>query len=328
MTLQHNWLDKLVAYSLKGGLPLFILFISLILGAIALIFTPSEEEPQIVVPMADILVNAPGLSAQQIEKQVTLPLEKLLSQIPGVEHVYSTSQTGNAVVTLRFYVGEDREDSLLNIYNKLYSNQDRVPAVVQNWLIKPVEVDDVPIVVLGLWSSDPDLYSDFELRRFADEISTHLQQIDDTNQVNIIGGRSRAINILLDPQSLSARKTTLAEVVHAIKASNKLQNTELIAFNNQSIVLESGDFLRTLKQVQTLVINIVDGIPVYLQDVATILLANQLSLNLFRVPENIQFSLDSIHCPFTLHFDSFLSIEIESMLNCAVSDQGFVPSNL
>ena len=270
MTPQNNWLDKLVAYSLRGGLPLFIFLLSLALGAIALVFTPREEEPQIVVPMADILVSAPGLSAQQIEKQVTLPLEKLLSQIPGVEHVYSTSRTGNTVVTLRFYVGEDREDSLLNIYNKLYSNQDRIPSVVKNWIVKPVEVDDVPIVLLGLWSSQPDRYNDFELRRFADEITTHLQQIEDTNQINITGGRSRAINILFNPQSLAARKTTAAEVVHAITQSNQLHNAGLVAFNNQSVILESGDFLRTLKQIKSLAINVVDGIPVYLQDVATI----------------------------------------------------------
>lgn len=270
MTPKHNWLDNLVAYSLQGGLPLFVFTISITLGAIALMLTPREEEPQIVVPMADILVTAPGLSSQQIEKQVTLPLEKLLSQIPGVEHVYSISNTGNAVVTLRFYVGEDREDSLLNVYNKLYSNQDHIPAVVKNWVVKPVEVDDVPIVVLGLWSSQPKLYNDYDLRRFADEITTHLQQIEDTNQINITGGRLRAINILFNPQSLAARKTTAAEVLQTIAKSNQLHNAGLVAVNNQSVVLESGDVLRTLEQIKSLVINVVDGIPVYLQDVAIV----------------------------------------------------------
>ena len=199
MNSRQSWMDKLVAYSLRGGLPLFIFILSLTLGAIALVFTPREEEPQIVVPMADILVSVPGLSAQQVKKQVTLRLEKLLSQIPGVEHVYSTSLSGKAVVTLRFFVGEDREDALLNTYNKLYSNQDQVPAAVKSWVVKPVEVDDVPIVLLALWSSQPDRYSDFELKRFADEITTHLQQIEDTNQIHITGGRSRAVNIALDP---------------------------------------------------------------------------------------------------------------------------------
>ncbi len=270
MNSQQSHLDKLVAFSLDGGLPLFIFVLSLTLGAIALIFTPREEEPQIVVPMADILVAAPGLSAQQVEKQVTLRMEKLLSQIPGVEHVYSTSLNGQAVVTLRFYVGEDREDSLLNTYNKLYSNQDQIPSVVKSWVIKPVEVDDVPIVLLGLWSSQPDLYSDFELKRFADEISTHLQQIENTNQITITAGRPRTINILLNPQSLKARKTTALEVIRAIKTSNNLYNAGLVSLNNQSIILESGDFFRSLEQIKTLPVNILNGRPVYLQDVAEI----------------------------------------------------------
>ncbi len=270
MHSQDNRLDNLVAFSLNGGLPLLLFVLSLSLGAIALFFTPREEEPQIVVPMADILISAPGLSAKQVEKQVTLRLEKLLSQIPGVEHVYSTSLRGQAVVTLRFYVGEDREDAILNTYNKLYSNQDNIPPVVKSWVVKPIEVDDVPIVLLGLWSNQPERYNDFELKRFADEITTHLQQIENTNQITITSGRPRAINIHLNPQSLAARNTTAAEVVHAIHSSNQLHDAGLVAFNNQSIVLESGDFLRTLEQVKTLPVNIINGRPVYLQDVAEI----------------------------------------------------------
>ena len=96
-------------------------------GLVALQYTPREEEPQIVVPMLDVLVSAPGLSSVQVARQVTIPVEKLLTQIPGVEHVYSSSQNGRAAVTLRFYVGQDREESILNTYNKLYSNQDQVP---------------------------------------------------------------------------------------------------------------------------------------------------------------------------------------------------------
>ena len=219
-TQEHTtFLDKLVAYSLKGGLPVFIFILSFVLGAIALIYTPREEEPQIVVPMANVIISAPGLSAKQVEKQVTLPLEKLLSQITGVEHIYSRSGPGNAIVTLRYFVGEDREDALLNAYTKLYANQDTIPAAVTNWIIKPVEVDDVPVVILGLWSSHPDLYGDFELRRFADEITTSLQQIDDTNQVSVTGGRARSINVLFNPQSMAARKTTATEIVRAITSA-------------------------------------------------------------------------------------------------------------
>ena len=267
---EHNGLDKLVAYSLKGGLPILVFILSFTLGAIALIYTPREEEPQIVVPMADVIISAPGLSAQQVEKQVTLPLEKLLSQITGVEHIYSRSNSGKAIVTLRYFVGEDREDSLLNAYNKLLSNQDSIPAAVKNWIIKPVEVDDVPVVVLGLWSDEAEKYGDFELRRFADEITTSLQQIEDSNQVSVVGGRARHINVLFNPQSMAARKTTASDIIQAIAASNQLQSAGIVSANNQSVIMEAGDFIRSVQQLKSLVINVVDGLPVYLQDVASI----------------------------------------------------------
>ncbi|MCB1705675.1 MAG: efflux RND transporter permease subunit [Halioglobus sp.] len=262
--------DGLVQYALKGGLPKLIFLLALAAGVIALLYTPREEEPQIVVPMVDVLVQAPGLSAKQVERQVTIPLEKLLSQIPGVEHVYSASATGGASVTLAFYVGQDREDSLLNTYNKLYSNQDRVPPVVSNWMVRPVEVDDVPIVMLGLWSTDANRYSDFELRRIADEVSTVLQGIPETSEVNVVGGRPRTVKILVDPESLGARKTTTADIVSALEVSNVLHSSGEWAFNNESIVLESGDFIQGVPELETLVVNVIDSVPVYLRDVARI----------------------------------------------------------
>jgi multidrug efflux pump subunit AcrB len=124
--------------------------------------------------------------------------------------VYSSTDAGRTAVTLRFYVGEDREDSLLNSYNKLYANQDQMPAVVSSWLVKPVEVDDVPIVVLGLWSDDADRYSDYELRRMADEFSTALQAIPQTSEVKVVGGRPRTLRVLIDPEAMAARRTTAA----------------------------------------------------------------------------------------------------------------------
>ncbi|MFA7554666.1 MAG: efflux RND transporter permease subunit [Spongiibacteraceae bacterium] len=266
-----NPLDRLVAHSLSGGMPLFIIILSITLGIIALSFTAREEEPQIVVPMLDVLVESPGLSAKQVERQVTIPLEKLLSQIPGVENVYSTSLPGRTAVTLRFYVGEDREESILNTYNKLYSNQDKIPAVVTNWLLSPVEVDDVPIVMLALWSDNPSQSSDYELRRLADEVSTFLQAIDDTSEVNVVGGRPRTIRILPSPESLAARQSTSADIINALQVSNILQTSGHWTLSDQSYLLESGDFIRSVDALNQTVINVVDGQPVFLQDVAKII---------------------------------------------------------
>jgi len=266
-----NIFDRIVRSTLSGGVPLTIFLLAIVAGIAALQFTPREEEPQIVVPMADVLIEAPGLSAKQVERQVATPVEKLLAQIPGVEHVYSTSTSGKASVTLRFYVGEDREISILNTYNKLYANQDKVPGVVSSWMLRPIEVDDVPIILLALWSDSPDRYGDYELRRLAEDVSTYLQGIELTSEVNVVGGRPRTIRILIDPESMGARKTTAADIFNALQVSNVLKVVDQWAFNNESIVLESGDFLRTVEELNSFVVNVIDGIPVYLGDIAEII---------------------------------------------------------
>jgi len=262
--------DRLIRYTLGGGLPRLLFVVGVLAGALALMYTPREEEPQIVVPMVDVMVEAPGLSAQEVERQVTIPLEKLLAQIPGVEHVYSTTATNRSSVTLAFYVGEDREESILNTYNKLYSNQDRLPPVVTRWMLRPVEVDDVPILMLALWSDDPERYSDFELRRMAEEVSTLLQGIHSTSEVNVVGGRPRTARILLDPESMGARRITAQDIVWALSVSNVLRSAGDWTFSNETIELEAGDVLRDTAELESAVISVIDGVPVFLRDVARI----------------------------------------------------------
>jgi len=177
--------------------PAMLMLLSLLIGVVALWLTPREEEPQIVVPIADVIVSAPGLSAQQVERQIAVPMEKLLYQIDGVEYVYSASHNGRCVVTVRYHVGEDREESLFKIYNKVFSNVDRIPAAVESWVVKPNEIDDVPIVVAALWSDDPERFDDHDLRRLAEELELELQSITATNRVSRVRrlmwpGRSRS----------------------------------------------------------------------------------------------------------------------------------------
>ena len=264
-------IDNVVNYFLNSRLPPLLFVFAILAGLLALNFTPREEEPQIVVPMIDVWVDVPNLSARQVERQATVPLEKLLNQIPGVEHVYSRSSDGKLSVTLRFYVGENREDALLNTYNKLYSNQDLIPSVVTNWMIKPIEVDDVPIMVLGLYSTEPSLYSDFELRRFGQEISTLLQSIEQSSEVNLVGGRERRIQILMDPQALAARQTSVLDVHTAISVSNELLITSALIVKQASVIIQTGDVIRNLDEMNNLVVNVVNGKAVLLKDVAEII---------------------------------------------------------
>ena len=264
-------LSRMVAAAMAGPLPLLLLLVALIGGIVALIITPREEEPQIVVPMADVLVSAPGLSAKQVERQIATPLEKILFQIDGVEYIYSMSQPEQCVVTVRFFVGEDRVQSLVKIYNKIYSNTDQIPAAVRSWVVKPVEIDDVPIVIAVLWSDNPKLTGDYELRRLAEEVELDLQSIENTNRIEVVGGRPRQIRVELDSKALAARRTAPLEIAWAIDVSNKLLPAGDVQVLNKNLVVEAGAFLKSAEDLRKLVINVVDGVPVYLEDVARVI---------------------------------------------------------
>jgi len=267
----NNFTSILIASVLKSKIPFFILLLSIFAGLAALNFTPREEEPQIVVPMIDIVVDAPGVNAKQVERLITTPLEKLLAQVQGVEHVYSVTNNAQSVVTLRFYVGENREQALLNTYNKVHSNTDKIPAIASNWQIRPIEVDDVAIIMLALYSSNSKQIDDYGLRRLAEEISTSLQTIDNTSEVNVIGGRSREIQVNLNPEQMTARKVTISDVFNAINVSNTLAHHSNIVLGNQSIRLESGDVYRTITELKETPVSVVDGSIILLKDIANII---------------------------------------------------------
>lgn len=268
--MNNNLTAKLLTNVLTSKIPLFIIVISVLMGLLALKFTPREEEPQIVVPMIDVLVEVPGYHARQVERLVTTPLEKLLSQISGVEHVYSVSDSNRAIVTLRFEVGENREKALLNTYNKLHSNTDKIPEIVRHWQVKPVEVDDVPIMMFALYSTDEDKIDDYGLRRLAQEVSTFLQGIENTSEVSIVGGRAREIQVAIQPEQMSARQVTINDIFHAIDVSNTLSIHGSITLSNQSILMESGDVYRDINALKETPISVIDGSVVLLKDVASI----------------------------------------------------------
>ncbi len=263
-------LTRLVALFLRGDVAILFTVISLAIGGVALYLTPREEEPQIVVPMADVLIEAPGLSAAEVERQVTQPLEKLLFQIDGVQYVYSMSQSGRSIVTVRFHVGEDREDSLVKLYNKVQSNVDQIPQSVSQWVVKPVEIDDVPIVIVTLWSDDIRRYDDHQLYRIAQELQNELQSIPDTNRVRISGGRPREIRVELDAQRMASRSTSPLQVARALQSSNRHTRAGSFEQQNQSFVVEAGTIFRDEGELGSLVVQIVNQRPVYLRDIADI----------------------------------------------------------
>src|SRR5574341_1959669 len=164
--------------------PLVVLA-SMLLGFFAIIATPREEEPQIIVPMMDVFVQMPGASAKEVEERVTIPMEKKLMEIPGVEYVYSTSSPGMSFAIVRFKVGEDEEKSIVKLYNKMYANFDLIPSGASTPLIKPRSIDDVPILALTLWG---DRVDGFTLRRIAAQLDDQIKDIQDVSETRILGG--------------------------------------------------------------------------------------------------------------------------------------------
>ncbi|MDX1648547.1 MAG: efflux RND transporter permease subunit, partial [Myxococcota bacterium] len=264
------FLSRVIDLFLRGDLAGLVVAVSLAAGLFALAATPREEEPQIVVPMADVLVRAPGLPAEEVERQVATRLEKILTRIAGVEHVYSVSRAGEAVVTVRFHVGEDREESLVEIYDEILSHVDEVPSGVASWVVKPVEIDDVPIVVATLWSEDPARLSDFELRRVAEEVEIELQAVEGTNRTAVFGGRPRVIRVELDPDALAARRTAALDVAWALGISNVRRRAGGFDLADRHLVVDAGDFFPDVRALRRAVVNVVDGRPVFLQDVARV----------------------------------------------------------
>lgn len=265
-----SWLARVVALFLRPELAGLAMAIATISGAIALWATPREEEPQIVVPLADVFVQAPGLSAVQVERHVATRVEKLLGEIDGVEHVYSISQPGRAVVTVRFFVGEDREESLLEIHSKLNANVDRIPRSVAGWVVKPLEIDDVPIWIATLWSDSPEV-DDHTLRRIAEELEIGLKDVAGTNATSVHGGRPRVVAVELDPEALAARRTSALEVAWALSVSNTRASTRGFDQADRHVVVEAGARFESAAALEGAVVNVVDGTAVPLRDVARVI---------------------------------------------------------
>ena len=262
----RNLLDAVVGAFLYSNLSIVVIGLSLIVGAAALWLTPREEDPQIVVPLADIHVQAPGLSAEEVERTVTGPLERFCYQIDGVEHVYSMSRDDGALVKVRFFVGEDRERSLVKLQTRLSEHIEQAPPAVTEWVIKPVEIDDVPIVTLTLSGSD----QTYDLRRVAEELSDRLARLPNVSRAYVIGGEPRAVHLWLDPEALRARLLDPAAVGQALQAAGQRVSAGDIRQEGRVLAVHSGQRFADLDTLRQTVVGVFDGRPVSLADVARI----------------------------------------------------------
>ena len=262
---------RIARYFLESRLTPLVALLALLLGAFAIAVTPREEEPQINVTMANVLVPFPGASAKDVETLVATPAEQVISQIRGLEHVFSVSKPGLAVITAQFKVGVPRTEALVRLYDTVFSNRDWLPKelAVGEPLIKPKGIDDVPIVTLTLWTRD-EARGAYDLERVAHAVEAQLKRVPGTREVTTIGGPGRVVRVLLDPQRLAAFGLSASDIRRALVSANAAQPAGAIVAENQAIDVETGQFLEDAKDVASLVVGAVDGNPVYLSDVAQV----------------------------------------------------------
>ncbi|MEJ2224428.1 MAG: efflux RND transporter permease subunit [Syntrophobacterales bacterium] len=266
--LHLGFTARLVKVFLLSKLPTIIIIVCLLAGLMALLFTPREEDPQIKVPMVDILIQFPGASPEEVENLVVINLEKKLWEMEGLKDIYSQAKDGFAVVTARFKVGENLESSLFKVYNKVFSNIDQVPSGVTGWVVKPMNINDVPIVTLSLYSNSAD---DYQLRRVADELLHRLQSIPDTGRTYVVAGRRRQVRVVADPVRLAGHNLDLAAVAKAIEVSNVNLPAGHFSKQDREYLVQAGPFLKSSDEVADLVVGVHQGKPVYLKDVADVI---------------------------------------------------------
>jgi multidrug efflux pump subunit AcrB len=258
---------RLAGTFIDSKLTPLIIIASLLLGLMAVAVLPREEEPQIVVPMVDVFVQLPGATSKEVEQRVTSPMEKLLWEVPGVEYVYSTSSPGMSMVIVRFKVGENEEDALVRLNQKLFANMDRVPPGASAPLVKARAIDDVPVLALTLSSA---AYDHFMLRRIAAQLHDDIKQIPDVSEVRIIGGERRRVLVSLDPGRMAAHGIAPAMLPAALHQTNQQLRSGSFSSGDREILVEAGSFLTSVDDVSSLVVGVREGRPIYLRDIASV----------------------------------------------------------
>ncbi|MDP3394729.1 efflux RND transporter permease subunit [Sediminibacterium sp.] len=252
---------------LQSKLTILLMVAFLLIGGYSTMLMPREEEPQIQVPMADIFIAYPGASPKEVETKVSAPLEKVISNIKGVEYVYSTSMSGQSMLIVQFLVGEDVERSLVKLYSEIMKNMDKMPQGVSMPLVKTRAIDDVPVLGLTLWGEQ---YDDHRLKLIAQELSNELKKSNDVADINIIGGRSKEIKVELSKSLMAANRVDFLTISKAIGGANTQSESGSFYKNDSAFSVLTGNFLSSAEDVASLVIGMNGGSPVYLKQVANV----------------------------------------------------------
>ncbi|TWO32616.1 efflux RND transporter permease subunit [Seonamhaeicola sediminis] len=266
--MKEGLAGKIAKGFINSKLTVLLMIVFMVIGVYSSFLIPREEEPQINVPMADIFVGYPGASPTEVESRVIKPLEKLLSNIKGVEYVYSTSMKEQGMVIVQFYVGEDIERSFVKLYNEINRHMDIMPKGVTMPLIKSRAIDDVPMLGLTLWSEN---YDDFQLKQIANELNNEIKKINDVSITQKIGGRDRQLRVVIDKDKLAASGLDFLSVSKMIQTNNHQLSSGKFNRADTEFLVTTGKFLETVEDVENLVVGVQQNQPIYLKQVASII---------------------------------------------------------
>lgn len=265
--MKEGLAGKIAKVFIGSKLTVLLMIVFMVIGVYSSFLIPREEEPQIDVPMADIFVGYPGASPTEVENRVVKPLEKLISNIKGVEYVYATAMNEKAMVIVQFYVGEDIERSFVKLYNEINKHMDQMPQGVTFPLVKTRAIDDVPMLGLTLWSEN---YSDYQISQMAQELETEIKKVNDVSITHKIGGRNRQLRVVLDKDKLAASGLDFLSVSEMIKANNSQLISGSFDKNDTEFLVNTGKFLASVTDVENLVVGVQQNQPIYLKQIATI----------------------------------------------------------
>jgi len=265
--MQEGISGKVANIFINSKLTILLMVALMAIGIYSSFLIPREEEPQIIVPMADVLVGYPGASPTEIESRVVKPLEKIISNIKGVQHVHSIAMSGQSMMIVQFYVGENTEDSYIKLYDELMRHQGMFPPGVTQPLVKTRSIDDVPMLGLTFWSEN---YDDFQIRQIAEEVTSEIEKVKDVSITKVIGGRNRQLKIVLDKDKMAENGVDALSIMQLIQANNSSSQSGSFVKGDQEFLITTGKFLTSAEDVNNLVVGVYKNMPVYLKQVAKI----------------------------------------------------------
>ncbi|MBA4153570.1 efflux RND transporter permease subunit [Flavobacterium sp.] len=265
--MQEGISGKIANFFINSKLTILLMVALMVIGVYSSFLIPREEEPQINVPMADVMIGYPGATPAEVESRVIKPLEKVLANIKGVEHLHSMAMNGQAMIIVQFFVGEDIERSYVKLYDELAKHENLFPQGVYKPMVKTRSIDDVPMLGLTLWSEK---YDDFEILQLAEEVTSEIEKVKDVAITKEIGGRSRELKVILDKDKMAENKVDALGIMQMIQANNGASQSGSFVQNDTEYLITTGRFLETAEDVENLVVGVNQNMPVYLKQVAKV----------------------------------------------------------